>query len=178
MLNAWSRHSMLGWRSLQVLRQKNLNRPSVVQVEAKSGLDLPLSIKPCSRCRHHVAFAIGITSNQLLSNRVWSAVAVRPMPTTYALPSHRHSAARSATSSPYRSAEVIIAKCIVAVTKPAGGTRPVLMPLPRRACFGYRHIRYQPQSVPLDQNYQTKPIWKLIIHDLIPANRSQSPQCT
>jgi len=94
------------------------------------------------------------------------------------LPSHRHSAARSATSSPYRSAEVIIARCIVAVTKPAGGTRPVLMPLLRRACFGYRHIRCQAQSVPLDQNYQTKPIWKLIIHDLIPANRSQSPQCT
>jgi len=35
--------------------------------------------------------------------------------------------------------------------------------------FWLRHIRCQPQSVPLDQNYQTKPIWKLIIHDLIPA---------
>src|SRR6516164_1366079 len=136
MLNAWSRHSMLGWRSLQVLRQKNQNRPSVVQVEAKSGLDLPLSIKPCSRCRHHVAFAIGITSNQLLSNRVWSAVAVLLMPTTYVWPDHRHSAAISVTSAPYRYAGGIIARCIVAVTKPAGGTRPVLMPLLRRACFG------------------------------------------
>src|SRR5262249_36509147 len=84
----------------------------------------------------HVAFAIGITSNQSLSNRVWSAVAVRPMPTTCALPSHRHSAARSATSSPYRSAEVIIARCIVAVTKPAGGTRPVSIQPMRLESFG------------------------------------------
>jgi hypothetical protein len=63
---------MRGWRSLQVPRQKKPNRPSVVQVTAKSGLDLPLSIKARSRCQRRVAFAIGITLNQSPHNRVWS----------------------------------------------------------------------------------------------------------
>ena len=40
--------------------------------EAKSGPDLPLSIKACWRCQRRVAFAIGITSNQSPSNRAWS----------------------------------------------------------------------------------------------------------
>jgi hypothetical protein len=87
-------------------------------------------------CRHHVAFAIGITSNQLPSNRVSSAVVVRPMSTTYALPNHRHSAARSATSSLCPFAEDTTAKCIAVVTKPLGGAKPASMLPPRHACFG------------------------------------------
>ena len=112
-------------------------------VEPANGgaLSLP-STKAYWHCRHHVAFAIAITSNQLPSNRVSSAVAVWPMPTTYALPSHRHSAAGSVTSSLCRSAEGIIAKCIAAAMRPGRG-----LAFSRGLGGGpFRYLQKQPQA--------------------------------
>ena len=77
------------------------------------------------------------------------------------LHSHRLWAEKLAMSSRYRSAVVIIARCIGAVMKPRGGTRPVSIRARRRASFGLKHIRCQAQLVKPGQNCETKPIWKL-----------------
>src|SRR5260370_35866569 len=91
---------------------------------ANGGAQSLLLTKAYCHCRHHVAFAIGIMSNQLPSNRVSFAVVVRPMSTTYALPNHRHSAARTATISLGPFAYDTTPNCIVAVTKPLCGAIP------------------------------------------------------
>jgi VanZ family protein len=109
-------------------------RLSVVQV-AKSSAALPL-IKACSHCQRRVGFAIGITSNQWLSNRVWFVDAVPRMLIICALPNPRHSAARSVMSSRFPSVADTIARCIGAVMKPRGGRRLASIRPPRLASFG------------------------------------------
>ena len=106
-------------------RHKKLNRHSIVEVEAKSGAEPPLSTRACWRCRRRVGFATGITSNQSPSNRASSAAAVRPMLTTCALRNHGRLVARSAMSSLFHSAGDTIARFIAVVMKPLGGIRPV-----------------------------------------------------
>ena len=156
---------------LQPVRFKELNSRCTVQLKAKSARDRPLSIKLYWLYRRHVAFAIGTTSNRSPSSRVWSAAAGLPMPTISDLRNHQHSAARLATSSLYRFAEVTIAKSIAAETKRPGGRGPVSMRARRLASFGLKRIPCQVQLVKPGQNCETKPIWKLAHYDLIPANR-------
>jgi hypothetical protein len=57
---------------------EKLNREPVVQVDV-NGAEHPSLTKAYWRCRRHVGFATVITSNQLLSNRAWSAGAAPPM---------------------------------------------------------------------------------------------------
>src|SRR6516165_10038992 len=143
---------------LQLGRSKKSNSRRIVQVRAKSACDRPRSTKLYWRYPSP-------------SSRVWSAAAVLPMPTISDLRSHRHSAARSATSSLYRFAEDIIVKSIAAEMKRPGGREPVSIRAPRLASFGLKHIRCQAQLVRPGQNCETKPIWKLAHYDLIQANR-------
>jgi hypothetical protein len=64
------------------------------------------------------------------------AVAAQPMPIISDLPNHRHSAARSATSSRSLCAGDITARCIAAAMKPSGGTTLGLIRLPPPESFG------------------------------------------
>jgi hypothetical protein len=92
--------------------------------------------KRCSPCQRRVGFAIGITSNQWPSNRVWFVDAVPRMLIICALPNPRHSAARSVMSSRFPSVADTIARCIGAVMKPRGGRRLASIRPPRLASFG------------------------------------------
>jgi hypothetical protein len=121
---------------LQLGRSEKSNSRCIVQINAKSARDRPLSIKLYWRYRRHVAFAIGTTSNQSPSSRVWFAAAAPLTLITCALPNHRHSGVKSAMSSLYRFAEDIIVKSIAAEMKRPGGRGPVSIRARRLASFG------------------------------------------
>src|SRR5262249_12083722 len=88
------------------------------------------------RCRRRAGFATAITLNQLPSNRAWSVAAVLPMPTTCALRSHQHLAARSATSLLSRFVADPPAKSIEGGMKQFGATAPGSPQRPPLASFG------------------------------------------
>ena len=78
------------------------------------------------------------------------AVGVPPMRIISVLHSRRLWAEKLVMSSRSRSAVVIIARCITAVTKPRGGTRPVSMLPPRLSRYGCRAIHCQAKVVRRD----------------------------
>jgi len=99
----------------------------------------PKSIRACLQS----ASCAGIETKRISSSwhrsRVWFAAEARLMPIIFGSPSNAQWGARSATSSRYRCAGRIIKTTIASATKSPGGRGGLLIPSPRRGCYGCRH---------------------------------------
>ena len=114
------------------------------------------SIKPFWHCLCLVGFATGSMSDQLPSSRAWSVAGAPQTPIICDVHSCRHSAARSAMSSPCRFAVATIARSIGVVTNALGGTRLVSIRPPPRVYSGSRAIHCRSQSPRRKPNCETK----------------------